>query len=191
LSCALARCHDISHSPWWSAGSLSQSLRTFRITSCARLSGLGWGRWKSNRDQGMQDYWFYTGSGALQLSRQSERPLPISGPQTFPQKSRPGTSLQKCECRSPDVTREKEKRKGGGKKKKKKTSVTFLPLGFRLFLFQLQINNKKTCSQLLSMFVSGSCACPSHLWISRVLTSSSSLGISSLFCRATQCMWVM
>ncbi len=30
--------------------------------------------------------------------------------------------------------------------------------------------------------VSGSCACPSHLWISRVLTSSSSLGISSLFC---------
>ncbi len=36
--------------------------------------------------------------------------------------------------------------------------------------------------------VSGSCACPSHLWISRVLTSSSSLGISSLFCRATQCM---
>jgi hypothetical protein len=36
--------------------------------------------------------------------------------------------------------------------------------------------------------VSGSCAYPSHLWISRVLTSSSSLGISSLFCRATQCM---
>ncbi len=36
--------------------------------------------------------------------------------------------------------------------------------------------------------VSGSCACPSHLWISRVLTSSSSLGITSLFCRATQCM---
>ena len=36
--------------------------------------------------------------------------------------------------------------------------------------------------------VSGLCACPSHLWISRVLTSSSSLGISSLFCRATQCM---
>ncbi len=35
--------------------------------------------------------------------------------------------------------------------------------------------------------VSGSCACPSHLWISRVLTSSS-LGISSLICRATQCM---
>jgi hypothetical protein len=33
--------------------------------------------------------------------------------------------------------------------------------------------------------VSGSCACPSHLCISRVLTSSSSLGISSLFCRAT------
>jgi hypothetical protein len=36
--------------------------------------------------------------------------------------------------------------------------------------------------------VSGSCACPSHLWISRVLTSSSSLGISSLFCRGTQWM---
>jgi hypothetical protein len=36
--------------------------------------------------------------------------------------------------------------------------------------------------------VSASCACPSHLWISRVLTSSSSLGISTLFCRATQCM---
>ena len=35
--------------------------------------------------------------------------------------------------------------------------------------------------------VSGSCACPSHLWISRVLTSSLSLGISSLFCRVTQC----
>jgi hypothetical protein len=26
------------------------------------------------------------------------------------------------------------------------------------------------------------------LWMSRVLTSSSSLGSSSLFCRATQCM---
>ena len=36
--------------------------------------------------------------------------------------------------------------------------------------------------------VSGSCTCPSDLWISRVLTSSLSLGISSLFCRATQCM---
>jgi hypothetical protein len=36
--------------------------------------------------------------------------------------------------------------------------------------------------------VSGSCACPSHLWISRVLTSSSSLDISSLFCLGTQCM---
>jgi hypothetical protein len=36
--------------------------------------------------------------------------------------------------------------------------------------------------------VSGSCACQSHLWISRMLTSSSSLGISSLFCRGTQCM---
>ncbi len=39
--------------------------------------------------------------------------------------------------------------------------------------------------------VSGSCAWPLHLWISRVLTSSSSLGISSLFCRSTQCMWGM
>ena len=29
--------------------------------------------------------------------------------------------------------------------------------------------------------VSGSCACTSHLWISHVLTSSLSLGISSLF----------
>jgi hypothetical protein len=36
--------------------------------------------------------------------------------------------------------------------------------------------------------VSGSYVCPSHLWISRVLTSSSSSGISSLFCCATQCM---
>jgi hypothetical protein len=36
--------------------------------------------------------------------------------------------------------------------------------------------------------VPGSCARPSHSWISRLLTSSSSLGISSLFCRATQCM---
>ena len=36
--------------------------------------------------------------------------------------------------------------------------------------------------------VSGSCAHPSHSWISRLLTSSLSLGISSLFCRATQCM---
>ena len=30
----------------------------------------------------MQDYWFYTGSGALQLSRQSEWSLPISQPRT-------------------------------------------------------------------------------------------------------------
>ncbi len=36
--------------------------------------------------------------------------------------------------------------------------------------------------------VSGSCACSSHLWMSRVLTSASSLGISTNFCRATQCM---
>ena len=36
--------------------------------------------------------------------------------------------------------------------------------------------------------VSGSCAHPSYSWISRLLTSSLSLGISSLFCRATQCM---
>ena len=36
--------------------------------------------------------------------------------------------------------------------------------------------------------VSGSCVHPSHSQISRLLTSSLSLGISSLFCRATQCM---
>jgi hypothetical protein len=36
--------------------------------------------------------------------------------------------------------------------------------------------------------VSGSCVHPSHSWISRLLTSSLSLGISSLFCRVTQCM---
>ena len=36
--------------------------------------------------------------------------------------------------------------------------------------------------------VSGSCDRPSHSWISRLLTSSLSLGISSLFCRSTQCM---
>ena len=36
--------------------------------------------------------------------------------------------------------------------------------------------------------VSGSCARPSYSWISHLLTSSLSLGISSLFCRATQCM---
>jgi hypothetical protein len=36
--------------------------------------------------------------------------------------------------------------------------------------------------------VSGSCARPSLSRISRCLTSSLSLGISSLFCRATQCM---
>jgi hypothetical protein len=36
--------------------------------------------------------------------------------------------------------------------------------------------------------VPGSCARPSHSWISCLLTSSLSLGIYSLFCRATQCM---
>ncbi len=36
--------------------------------------------------------------------------------------------------------------------------------------------------------VSGSCVCPSHSWISHLLNSSLSLGISSLFCRVTQCM---
>jgi hypothetical protein len=36
--------------------------------------------------------------------------------------------------------------------------------------------------------VSGSCARPSHSWMSCLLTSSLSLGISSLFCLATQCM---
>ena len=35
---------------------------------------------------------------------------------------------------------------------------------------------------------SGSRARPSHSWMSCLLTSSLSLGISSLFCRATQCM---
>ena len=35
--------------------------------------------------------------------------------------------------------------------------------------------------------VSGSCTRPSHSRISRVLTSSLSLGVSSLFCRGTQC----
>ena len=35
---------------------------------------------------------------------------------------------------------------------------------------------------------SGSHARPSHSWTSRLLTSSFSLGVSSLFCRATQCM---
>jgi hypothetical protein len=29
---------------------------------------------------------------------------------------------------------------------------------------------------------------PSHSWISHLLTSSLSVGISSLFCRAAQCM---
>jgi hypothetical protein len=33
---------------------------------------------------------------------------------------------------------------------------------------------------------SGSCAHPSHSWTSRLLTSSFSLGVSNLFCRATQ-----
>jgi hypothetical protein len=36
--------------------------------------------------------------------------------------------------------------------------------------------------------MSGSCVRPSHSWISHLLTSSLSLGISSLFCRGTQCM---
>ena len=36
--------------------------------------------------------------------------------------------------------------------------------------------------------VPGSCARPSHSWFSRLLTSSLSLGISRLLCRATQCM---
>ncbi len=36
--------------------------------------------------------------------------------------------------------------------------------------------------------VPGSCARPSHSWIFRLLTSSLSLSISSLFCRTTQCM---
>ena len=36
--------------------------------------------------------------------------------------------------------------------------------------------------------VSGSYVRPSHSWISCLLTSSLSIGISSLFCRVTQCM---
>jgi hypothetical protein len=36
--------------------------------------------------------------------------------------------------------------------------------------------------------VSGSCTHPSYSWISHFLTSSLSIGISSLFCRVTQCM---
>ena len=36
--------------------------------------------------------------------------------------------------------------------------------------------------------VSGSCAHPSHSWMSCLLTSALSLGVSSLFCRAPQCM---
>jgi hypothetical protein len=36
--------------------------------------------------------------------------------------------------------------------------------------------------------VSGSCARPLQSWMSCLLTSSLSLGISRLFCRATQCM---
>ncbi len=39
-----------------------------------------------------------------------------------------------------------------------------------------------------STIVSGSCARPSHSRISRLLTSSLSIGISSLFCCVTQCM---
>ncbi len=39
-----------------------------------------------------------------------------------------------------------------------------------------------------STIVSGSCARPSHSRISHSLTSSLSTGISSLFCRVTQCM---
>ena len=38
------------------------------------------------------------------------------------------------------------------------------------------------------LIASGSRARPSHLWTSRLLNSSFSLGFSSLFCRATQCM---
>jgi hypothetical protein len=39
-----------------------------------------------------------------------------------------------------------------------------------------------------SDIVSGSRALPSHSWISHLLTSSLSLGTSSLFCRTTRCM---
>jgi len=68
-----------------------------------------------------------------------------------------------------------------------------------LSLYRFIINNVLEFKQRSSSFrvglgvsgttmVSGSCGCSGHLWISRVLTSSLSLGISSLFCRATQCM---
>jgi hypothetical protein len=40
-----------------------------------------------------------------------------------------------------------------------------------------------------STIVSGSSDRPSLSWIPHLLTSALSLGISSLFCRATQCMW--
>jgi hypothetical protein len=39
-----------------------------------------------------------------------------------------------------------------------------------------------------STITSGSCVRPSYSWTSRLLTSSFSLGVSSLFCRETQCM---
>jgi hypothetical protein len=39
-----------------------------------------------------------------------------------------------------------------------------------------------------STIVPGSCARPSHSWIFHLLTSSLSLGTSSLFCCVTQCM---
>ena len=39
-----------------------------------------------------------------------------------------------------------------------------------------------------AIIVSGSCARPSHSWMPCLLTSSLSLGVSSLFCRAPQCM---
>ncbi len=39
-----------------------------------------------------------------------------------------------------------------------------------------------------STIASGSRVRTSHSWTSRFLTSSFSVGVSSLFCRATQCM---
>jgi hypothetical protein len=39
----------------------------------------------------------------------------------------------------------------------------------------------------VATIVSGSCVRPSNSWTSHFLTSCFSLGVSSLFCRATQC----
>ena len=71
------------------------------------------------------------------------------------------------------------------KKLKKKDGTNGLGVGGALvrasaFRFGLGVSG--------ATIVSGSCARPSHLWMSCLLTSSLSLGISSLFDRDTQCM---